>query len=80
MTLGKILNAIQLNDGLTEEELLNTEVVMEAVDITGAFKTIGAKVQEARADYKIIWDSATGGRILDPEHPPRIILKVVMVG
>lgn len=79
MTLGQILNEIQLNNDLTEEQLLNTEVVMQANDVSGTFKTIGSKVHKARADYKMIWDSYKQERVLDPDYPARVVLEVVMV-
>ena len=79
MKLREILNEIQLNNGLTEEQWLDTDVAIEACDIAGTFKTVGATVHDARVDYKMIWDCNKGAQVLDPDYKPRILLKVTLV-
>lgn len=80
MTLGQILNNIQVGNDLTEEELLNTEVVLDLKDTAGAFRAVGTGINEVSVERKMVWSYIEGARIPDPNHPkPRIILHSVLV-
>lgn len=80
MTLGQILNNIQVGNDLTEEELLNTEVVLDLKDATGAFRAVGTNISEVSVERKMVWSNMEGARVPDPKHPkPRIILHSVLV-
>ena len=80
MTLGQILNNIQVGNDLTEEELLNTEVVLGLKDTAGAFRAVGTGISEVSVERKMVWSSIEGARVPDPKFPnPRIVLKGVLV-
>ena len=79
MTLGQILNDIQVSNDLTEEELLNTEVVLDLMDATGTFRGVGTGIKEVKTERKMIWSNMAGAQIPDPKFPkPRIVLKAVL--
>lgn len=79
MTLGQILNNIQVGNDLTEEELLNTEVVLDLKDTTGAFRAVGTNISEVSVEHKMVWSNMEGARVPDPKHPkPRIVLHSVL--
>ena len=79
MTLGQILNNIQVGNDLTEEELLNTEVVLDLKDTTGAFRAVGTNISEVSVERKMVWSNMEGARVPDPRHPkPRIVLHSVL--
>lgn len=80
MTLGQILNNIQAGNDLTEEELLNTEVVLDLKDATGTFRAIGTNIGEVSVEKKMVWSNMAGARVPDPKFPnPRIVLHSVLV-
>lgn len=80
MTLGQILNNIQAGNDLTEEELLNTEVVLDLKDTAGAFRTVGTNIGEVSVERKMVWSNMKGARVPDPKFPkPRIVLHSVLV-
>lgn len=80
MTLGQILNNIQVNNDLTEEELLNTEVVLDLKDTTGTFRGTGVNISSATVEKKMVWSNMAGKRVPDPKFPePRIVLHSVLV-
>lgn len=80
MTLGQILNDIQVDNGLSEEELLNTEVVLDLKDTTGTFRGTGINVSSATVEKKMVWSNMAGARVPDPKFPnPRIVLHSVLV-
>ena len=80
MTLGKILNDVQVNNDLTEEELLNTEVVLDLNDTTGTFRAVGTNILEVRTERKMVWSCMKGEMVPDPKfEKPRIVLKAVLV-
>lgn len=80
MTLGQILNNIQVGNDLTEEELLNTEVVLDLKDTAGAFRAVGTGISEAKLERKMVWSHIAGAQVPDPKFPnPRIVLKSVLV-
>lgn len=80
MTLGQILNNIQVGNDLTEEELLNTEVVLDLKDTAGAFRAVGTGISEAKLERKMVWSCMAGAQVPDPKFPnPRIVLKGVLV-
>ena len=80
MTLGQILNNIQVGNDLTEEELLNTEVVLDLKDTTGTFRAVGAAVSGADLERKMVWSCMAGAQVPDPKFPkPRIVLHSVLV-
>lgn len=79
MTLGQILNDIQAGNDLTEEQLLDTEVVFDLGDTTGTFRATGTKVLAAKMEHKMVWSCMRGELIPDPKYPiPRIVLKGVL--
>lgn len=79
MTLGQILNNIQVGNDLTEEELLNTEVVLDLKDTSGAFRAVGTGISEAKLERKMVWSNMAGARVPDPKFPnPRIVLHSVL--
>lgn len=79
MTLGQILNNIQVGNDLTEEQLLNTEVVFDLKDTTGTFRATGTGISEALLERKMVWSNMAGARVPDPKFPePRIVLKGVL--
>lgn len=80
MTLGQILNNIQVGNDLTEEELLNTEVVLDLKDTAGAFRAVGTSVGEVSVERKMVWSHIAGAQVPDPMFPnPRIVLHSVLV-
>ena len=80
MTLGQILNDIQLGNEMTEEELLSTEVVLDLGDTTGTFRATGTKVLDAKMERKMVWSCMKGALVPDPKFPkPHIVLKGVLV-
>ena len=80
MTLGQILNNIQVGNDLTEEELLNTEVVLDLKDTAGAFRAVGTGINEVSVERKMVWSYMAGAQVTDPKFPkPRIILHSVLV-
>ena len=80
MTLGQILNNIQVGNDLTEEELLNAEVVLDLKDTTGTFRAIGTAVSGADLERKMVWSCMAGAQVPDPKFPkPRIVLHSVLV-
>ena len=80
MTLGQILNNIQVGNDLTEEELLNTEVVLDLKDTTGTFRGVGTNIGEVSVEHKMVWSQMAGARVPDPKFPkPRIVLHSVLV-
>lgn len=80
MTLGQILNNIQVGNDLTEEELLNTEVVLDLKDATGTFRAVGTGVSGADLERKMVWSNMAGAQVPDPKFPkPRIVLHSVLV-
>ena len=80
MTLGQILNNIQVGNDLTEEELLNTEVVLDLKDTAGAFRAVGTNIGEVSVERKMVWSHMAGAQVPDPKFPkPRIVLKGVLV-
>lgn len=80
MTLGQILNNIQVGNDLTEEELLNTEVVLDLKDTTGTFRTVGTNISEVSVERKMVWSCMAGAQVPDPKFPkPRIVLRSVLV-
>lgn len=80
MTLGQILNDIQIGNEMTEEELLNTEVVLDLGDTTGTFRATGTKVLDAKMEHKMVWSCMKGALVPDPKFPkPHIVLKGVLV-
>lgn len=80
MTLGQILNNIQVGNDLTEEELLNTEVVLDLKDTTGTFRAVGTGITEVSVERKMVWSNMAKARIPDPKFPkPRIVLHSVLV-
>lgn len=80
MTLGQILNNIQVGNDLTEEELLNTEVVLDLKDTAGAFRAVGTGINEVSVERKMVWSNMAKARIPDPKFPkPRIVLHSVLV-
>ena len=80
MTLGQILNNIQVGNDLTEEELLNTEVVLDLKDAAGAFRAVGTNIGEVSVERKMVWSHMAGAQVPDPKFPkPRIVLKGVLV-
>ena len=79
MTLGQILNDVQVGNELTEEELLNTEVVLDIQDTTGTFRGIGTAVNGVKTERKMIWSCMAGKQIPDPKfEKPRIVLKAIV--
>lgn len=79
MTLGQILNDIQVGNDLTEEQLLNTEVVFDLGDTTGTFRATGTKVLAVQLERKMVWSNMAGAMVPDPKFPaPRIVLKGVL--
>jgi hypothetical protein len=78
MTLGQILNDIQVGNELTEEELLNMEVVRDLQDTTGTFRGTGTAVHSATVNIKTIWSCMNGKRMPDPKGKPRIVLSSVI--
>lgn len=80
MTLGQILNKIQAGNDLTEEELLNTEVVLDLKDATGTFRGVGTSISGADLERKMVWSHMAGAQVPDPKFPkPRIVLHSVLV-
>ena len=80
MTLGQILNDIQVNNDLTEEELLNTEVVLDLKDTTGTFRGTGVNISGVTVEKKMVWSCMAGARVPDPKFPnPRVVLHSVLV-
>lgn len=80
MTLGQILNNIQAGNDLTEDELLNTEVVLDLKDAAGAFRAVGTNIGEVSVERKMVWSNMAGARVPDPKSPnPRIVLHSVLV-
>lgn len=80
MTLGQILNNIQIDNDMTEEELLNTEVVLDLKDTTGTFRGTGVNISSATVEKKMVWSYMAGAQVPDPKFPkPRIVLKSVLV-
>lgn len=80
MTLGQILNNIQIDNDMTEEELLNTEVVLDLKDTTGTFRGTGVNISGATVEKKMVWSYMAGAQVPDPKFPnPRIVLKSVLV-
>lgn len=80
MTLGQILNNIQVGNDLTEEELLNTEVVLDLKDMAGAFRAVGTGINSAALERKMVWSHIAGAQVPDPKFPkPRIVLHSVLV-
>lgn len=80
MTLGQILNNIQVGNDLTEEELLNTEVVLDLQDTTGTFRAVGTGIRGVSVERKMIWSNVAGAQIPDPTLPnPRIVLHSILV-
>lgn len=80
MTLGQILSNIQVDDSLTEEELLNTEVVLDLKDTTGTFRGTGVNISGATVEKKMVWSNMAGAQVPDPKFPkPRIVLHSVLV-
>lgn len=80
MTLGQMLNNIQVGNDLTEEELLNTEVVLDLRDTAGAFRAVGTNISEVSVEHKMVWSCMAGKQVPDPKFPkPRIVLHSVLV-
>lgn len=80
MTLGQILNNIQVGNDLTEEELLNTEVILDLKDTTGTFRGVGTNISGVSVEHKMVWSSMAGAQVPDPKFPePRIVLHSVLV-
>lgn len=79
MKLGQILNEIQVGNDLSEEQLLDTDVVLDIQDATGTFRGIGTNIIEVALKRKMIWSHMADAQIPDPKFPkPRIVLKAIV--
>lgn len=79
MKLGQILNDIQIGNDLTEEQLLDTEVVLAIEDTTGTFRAVGTNISEVTLERKMVWSCMKGAMVPDPKfEKPRIVLKALI--
>ena len=80
MKLRDILNNIQVGNDLTEEELLDIDVVLDLKDTAGAFRAVGTNISEVSVERKMVWSHMAGAQVPDPKFPkPRIVLHSVLV-